>query len=1006
MKMQRNFYKLYLISKRRNVRYIFHFSATSQIWSIPFSFLSLARASNKIFYSQRLGQLFEHSPSLTMTLVASLPNFFIITSSLFSYVIVAIYFKGFVLVPVLVICAANFIFLGKNIWGKKLRQEIIDFLYDKQKQYGTKESQLIFFNTILTSWISPCTVWFSNLRKKSKFLLISSLINAVVHGLCIVCVICLTKFLPLIIQSSPPITHCLQQEFEHTFSTSEFRYYFSQNESSQILIICKKCLPAIRICADGESPTDILFYFISPIWVFLIVVSFGLSCLLHTVSSYPTLFHWSRKINFACSRMLFNLLKDYIHHPFHWSEKTEEILQNYLNNKKCQFSESEYQEVKGILEKKMKQKSLIDEEEEILLRILEYVQALEPEKINKENICIWDNPLMQKAVESSSYKTLFLLNIFGGHWLAHSHKEKKSCIHVLMEKIERQSQNINPIINWSFDSANKKYGENALHNAAKDGNNILLELLIMNGVDVNLKDTSTLTPLSSAAMQGNTDSARLLLDNEADIDATNHEGDTALHFAARYGFVEIVRILILYTATIDAKNSNDETPLHLALTVGAFECAKLLIDEGAKLDVKDNKGKTPSMVLQDYVEQQTSNKNETKNKKPKRNRRTTAAHLAAIFQNNALLEILINQKAELNVEDKSGYRPINYAIKKIAEELNVKSTKKLNASDKSLQADLKSKPLFELLMRNLKPEEVNIKNKDGDTLFHDLIALGRTDLLKLLIESGADVNLQGNFGVSPLHYVAKLGNIECLELLLEIKNANVNVKDELDSTPLQYAASYGKADCLQRLISKSAALDTHKENCTTPLHGAVRFGHFDCVKVLTENNASVNSTDNDDFTPLHWAALHRRVDCIGHLIEKSADVNARNVKNETPLHLVAFYLDEKDKEKVQIRPKRVESKMERHMKMLEQLRLHPTESSDDEETKKELIRKMMRQLINDDDDDEVDDSNETETENETEKCIEILLRNGADVNATDETGRKPSDSELVQELMKKISENK
>jgi hypothetical protein len=84
----------------------------------------------------------------------------------------------------------------------------------------------------------------------------------------------------------------------------------------------------------------------------------------------------------------------------------------------------------------------------------------------------------------------------------------------------------------------------------------------------------------------------------------------------------------------------------------------------------------------------------------KTNHRCTLAHLAALFKDIDLLEILIKQNTELNTEDKSGNRPIYYAIKKISEELNV-----CNGSHSS---NLQSNPFCELLIKNLK--KTKIKN--------------------------------------------------------------------------------------------------------------------------------------------------------------------------------------------------------------------------------------------------------------------------------------------------------
>ena len=115
------------------------------------------------------------------------------TGPLYSLIIAAAYFDGFVVVVVAVIIAANFLIL-KYAYYKGAPFPELNVLYAKSdetekiqsdEEEGMAESQLIFFRAIFTAWVSPCTVWANNLRCKSYFLPISSVTSLTIHCLTI-----------------------------------------------------------------------------------------------------------------------------------------------------------------------------------------------------------------------------------------------------------------------------------------------------------------------------------------------------------------------------------------------------------------------------------------------------------------------------------------------------------------------------------------------------------------------------------------------------------------------------------------------------------------------------------------------------------------------------------------------------------------------------------------------------------------------------------------------------
>jgi len=99
----------------------------------------------------------------------------------------------------------------------------------------------------------------------------------------------------------------------------------------------------------------------------------------------------------------------------------------------------------------------------------------------------------------------------------------------------------------------------------------------------------------------------------------------------------------------------------------------------------------------------------------------------------------------------------------------------------------------------------------------------RTDCARMLIEAGANVNVAGQWGHTPLH-LAALGNIEAIKMLIKAK-ADITLTDSYGGNPLHVAAK-GKPEALQILLSHpdvaEAQLMKNKQG-ETPLDTAKEF---------------------------------------------------------------------------------------------------------------------------------------------------------------------------------------
>jgi hypothetical protein len=182
--------------------------------SIFVSFLALVLSSVKLFYSQRLGTFLDVDPSIKMIIFVAPLIAQQLLFPLFSLIMMAAYFKVFVIVAISIIMLANVAVLNSNCLKQKLYCKIGNlYSFNDQKiKNGKKESEEIFYTAILTSWLSPCTVWCHNFKFKSYFLIVNSLTTLLGHAAGIISVFILTYFgvlkMDLLQTENPPITHC------------------------------------------------------------------------------------------------------------------------------------------------------------------------------------------------------------------------------------------------------------------------------------------------------------------------------------------------------------------------------------------------------------------------------------------------------------------------------------------------------------------------------------------------------------------------------------------------------------------------------------------------------------------------------------------------------------------------------------------------------------------------------------------------------------------------------
>jgi len=168
-----------------------------------------------------------------------------------------------------------------------------------------------------------------------------------------------------------------------------------------------------------------------------------------------------------------------------------------------------------------------------------------------------------------------------------------------------------------------------------------------------------------------------------------------------------------------------------------------------------------------------------------------------------------------------------------------------------------------------------------------------SDVVRLLIAHGADLNMgEKGYGDTALHTAAHLNNVEIVKILLESgADPNPYSKHKDWETPLHYAAEAGAVEAIQALVDSGIDVDTRKDQGLSALLNTLKTGRPDfttkVVTVLLDNGADPNLTDERGNSALHFAAAKGMTEVIPNLIENKANIDLQNGIGDTPLHRAA-----------------------------------------------------------------------------------------------------------------------
>ncbi|KAL9047800.1 MAG: hypothetical protein Q9206_006461 [Seirophora lacunosa] len=310
--------------------------------------------------------------------------------------------------------------------------------------------------------------------------------------------------------------------------------------------------------------------------------------------------------------------------------------------------------------------------------------------------------------------------------------------------------------------------------------------------------------------------------------ADEAESCTGLHVASGFGLFSIAQEL-LSKYHIDNPTTMGTTPLIRAASSGFPDLVRLYLTYGADPTMENWYG--------------------------------TALHCAAEAGQSSTIIELLNAGVDVNIEDARGSIPLMCAVQTghaDAARTLLSRGSHVNWFDQSsfgetplcvAVRDLGSPDLARTLLEY--HADPNATTTSGRTPLDLAASCGDVELARMLLDHGADVNFSSQGGAALLS-AATFNFVDMIELLLE-RGAAIDLQLSNGRSALYCAVAFDNTEAAGILLMRGADVELAKETGFTPLHNATRRNYTSTLQLLLSAGANINARSNDGTSALKLA---------------------------------------------------------------------------------------------------------------------------------------------------------
>lgn len=321
--------------------------------------------------------------------------------------------------------------------------------------------------------------------------------------------------------------------------------------------------------------------------------------------------------------------------------------------------------------------------------------------------------------------------------------------------------------------------------------------------------------LHCSIMRLNFDLAIKLIEDGFDVNETDQSGFNALHTAILSRSLAMVE-LVLSTgrADVNAADSDGRTPLIISVE----ECCDDITSR--LLEIKDIKVDETDM-----------------------NGMTALAYAAIGGYITSLKKLLSRDDIDVNQVDEEGMTPIMSAFGSdeieacivLANDKRVDLTVKnmYGSSMLHVAAGSTSLELFEAVLARSDASE---KDEDGKTITHIAAESLDPGFIKAALKAGASATEPDASNMTPLHYAARCGSVESVQILLGVDGVDVNALDNAGYAPLHYACMSNNALEVVKALFESKDLQPNTGTNAKAIMIAATKNDVETVKFILEHD--------------------------------------------------------------------------------------------------------------------------------------------------------------------------